>query len=132
MESGRREFLKYLTAAAFIGGPSVPLGEGATNMFGLIAKLTSTPGKRDVLMTILIEGTRDMSGCFSYVVAKDSVDENTIWVTEIWDSQTSHDASLTLPAVKNAMAQGRPLIAAFEKIATTNPVGGFGLPPKSA
>ncbi len=97
-------------------------------MYGLIAKLMAAPGKREELMAILIEGTREMPGCFSYIVAKDSSDENTIWVTEIWDTVTSHDASLTLPAVKNAIALGRPLIAGFEKVAVTNPVGGVGLP----
>lgn len=80
-------------------------------MYGLIAKLTAAPGKRDELMTILIDGTRDMPGCFSYTVAKDSADENVVWVTETWDSQASHDASLTLPAVKNSITQAKPLIA---------------------
>jgi quinol monooxygenase YgiN len=47
-----------------------------------------------------------MPGCFGYVVAKDSVDENVIWVTEVWDSVASHDASLLLPAVKNPSRQG--------------------------
>jgi quinol monooxygenase YgiN len=46
-----------------------------------------------------------MPGCFSYVVAKDSTEENILWVTEVWDSVTSHDASLLLPCVKNAMPQ---------------------------
>lgn len=97
-------------------------------MYGLIAKLTAAPGKRDELMTILIDGTRDMPGCFSYTVAKDSADENVVWVTETWDSQASHDASLTLPAVKNSITQAKPLIAGFQKVATTTPVGGVGLP----
>lgn len=79
-------------------------------MYGLIAKLTAAPGKRDELMTILIDGTRDMPGCFSYTVAKDSADENVVWVTETWDSQASHDASLTLPAVKNSITQAKLLI----------------------
>ena len=30
-----------------------------------------------------------MPGCFSCVVAKDASDENTIWVTEVWDSMAS-------------------------------------------
>jgi quinol monooxygenase YgiN len=66
-------------------------------------------GKRDELMTILIEGTRDMPACSVTSWAKDAVDENVIWVTEDWDSQASRDASLTLPAVKNCIAQGKPL-----------------------
>lgn len=97
-------------------------------MYGLIAKLMAAPGNREKLMAILIEGTRDMPGCFSYIVAKDSADENAIWVTEIWDSMTSHDASLVLPSVKNAIALGKPLVAGFERIAATNPIGGVGLP----
>ncbi len=96
-------------------------------MYGLIAKLTAIAGKRDELIAILKEGTRNMPGCLSYILAKDSADENIIWVTEIWDSAASHDASLSLASVKNSIAQAKPLIAGFEKVATTNPVAGVGL-----
>ncbi len=68
-----------------------------------------------------------MPGCFSYVVAKDAADENTIWVTEVWDSLASHDASLSLPAVKNAIPRGKASVSNFERIAVTNPVWGAGL-----
>lgn len=97
-------------------------------MYGLIAKLTLLPGKRDDMIAILKEGTAAMPGCLSYVVAKDSADENTIWVTEVWDSLASHDASLTLPAVKNAINLAQPLVASFGKVAVTTPVWGVGLP----
>ncbi len=97
-------------------------------MYGLIAKLTAAPGKRDELIKILKEGTRNMPGCRSYILAKDVMDQNAIWVTEIWDSEASHDASLTLPAVKASIIQAKPLIAGFEKAAVTNPVGGVGFP----
>lgn len=97
-------------------------------MYGLIAKLTAVPGKRDELIAVLKDGTKGMPGCLSYILAKDYSEESILWVTEIWDSEASHDASLTLPAVKNAMAQGRPLIAGVEKVAVTNPVAGVGLP----
>ena len=97
-------------------------------MYGLIAKLTVVSGKRDELIQVLKEGTKNMRGCRSYIVAKDARDENTLWVTEIWDSETSHDASLALPAVKDTVAQAKPLVAGFERIAVTNPVGGVGFP----
>ena len=58
--------------------------------------------------------------------------ENTIWVTEVWDSMASHDASLSLPAVKNAIPRGKALVSSFEKIAVTNPVWGAGLPAAQA
>lgn len=101
-------------------------------MYGLIAKLTAAPGKRDDLIAVLAGGTGGMPGCFSYIVAKDSTNENAIWVTEIWDSEASHNASLTLPDVKKTIAQAQPLVAGFEKIATTTPVGGTGMPTRSS
>lgn len=97
-------------------------------MYGLIAKLTAVPRARDQLVKILEQGTRSMPGCRSYILAKDAADENILWVTEIWDRATSHDASLSLPAVKDTLAQAKPLIASFERVAVTNPVGGVGFP----
>jgi quinol monooxygenase YgiN len=131
MEIGRRTFLQCLTAAAAAVGPGLASLQGARVMYGLIAKLTAVPGKRDELIVILEKGTKDMPGCLSYILAKDSVDENILWVTEIWDSAASHDASLSLSAVKDTIVKGKPLIAGFEKVAATNPVGGVGLPSTS-
>ncbi len=100
-------------------------------MYGLIVKMTIVPGKREEMIRVLRESAADMPGCFSYVVAKDTADENVIWVTEVWDSGASHDASLALPQVKNAIPQAKPLVTNFERIAITNPVWGHGLPPAS-
>ncbi|MBA0087215.1 MAG: antibiotic biosynthesis monooxygenase [Acidobacteria bacterium Pan2503] len=97
-------------------------------MYGLIAKLTAVSGLRDELIKILEEGTRNMPGCRSYIVAKDAAEVNVVWVTEIWDSEASHQASLSLPAVKDAVGQAKPLVAGFERVAVTNPVGGVGFP----
>jgi hypothetical protein len=44
-----------------------------------------------------------------------------------WDSKASHEASLSLPSVKEAIAKGRPLIAGFNDRVVTTPVGGTGL-----
>jgi len=100
-------------------------GEG--KMFGLIGKMIAVPGQRDALITILLEGTGDMPGCISYVIAKDTKNADTIWVTEVWDSEQSHRASLALPAVKQAIARGKPLIASFGDFTITEPVGGHGM-----
>jgi quinol monooxygenase YgiN len=101
-------------------------------MYGLIVKMTIVPGKRDEMIAILKESVADMPGCFSYVVAKDSADENTIWVSEVWDSVASHDASLSLPSVQSAIPKGKAIVATFDKIAVTNPVWGVGLPAAHA
>lgn len=110
--------------------PSASAYEGV-DMYGLIGKMTTAPGKRDEFLTILLDGTGEMPGCLSYIVAKDSGDENAIWITEVWDSKASHDASLSLPEVKQAIAKGRPLIAGFSDGVTTTPVGGYGLTKKT-
>lgn len=96
-------------------------------MFGLIGKMNAVPGQRDALIAILLEGTASMPGCLSYVIAKDPGDADAIWVTEVWDTQASHRASLTLPTVQQAIARGKPLIASFASMTTTEPVGGHGL-----
>ena len=98
-------------------------------MYGLIGKITTVAGERDALIKILLEGTALMPGCLSYVIARDASDENAIWVTEVWDKQESHTASLSLPSVQQAITRGRPLIAGFGERFVTEPVGGHGLAP---
>ena len=98
-------------------------------MYGLVVKLTAVPNKRDEMIAILKESAAAMPGCLSYVLAKDSADENVVWVTEVWESAASHDASLSLPSVKNAMPRVKPLLSNFERIAVTTPVWGVGLAP---
>ena len=96
-------------------------------MYGLIGKISAVTGQRDALAAILLESTRAMPGCLSYVVAADKADADALWVTEVWDSPASHQASLALPAVKAAIAKGRPLIAGFSNHVETTPIGGVGL-----
>jgi quinol monooxygenase YgiN len=96
-------------------------------LYGLIGKLTAGPGQRDALAAILLEGTDAMPGCLSYVIATDPADADALWITEVWDSPASHQASLASPGVKAAIAKGRPLIAGFSHRVETVPLGGYGL-----
>ena len=96
-------------------------------MYGLIGKVSAIPSQRDGLIAILIAGSANMPGCLSYVVAKDQDDDSGIWISEVWDSEASHAASLTLTSVKEAITRGRPLIAGFGPRFVTAPVGGHGL-----
>ena len=98
-------------------------------MYGLIGKLTASPGNRDALAAILLAGTGTMPGCLSYIIATDPADSDALWVTEVWDSADSHRASLALPSVKAAIAKGQPLIAGFSDRVETIPLGGHGLGP---
>lgn len=96
-------------------------------MYGLIGRIKAVSGKRAELASILLAGTAAMPGCLSYIVADDMADAEALWVTEVWDSKQSHAASLALPAVQAAIAEGRPLIAGFDSRTETLPRGGVGL-----
>lgn len=120
----RREFMVVVAAGIIL----LKDQEKPTPMYGLIGKMNAAPGQRDALIAILLEGTVKMPGCLSYIVAKDTTDANAIWITEVWDSETNHQASLALPAVQAAIAKARPIIAGFGERFITSPVGGAGLP----
>ena len=127
MKLTRRAFAATIAGAACFPGMLHAQGAG---MYGLIGKMTAVDGKRDELVAILLAGVSGMPGCLSYIVAHDAVDPNGIWITEAWDSKASHDASLKLPSVREAIAKGRPLIASFGSGNVTIPVGGHGLTPR--
>lgn len=96
-------------------------------MYGLIGRIRAIPGQRTALAAILLEGTAAMPGCQAYVIAEDPADDDALWITEVWDSAASHQASLALPAVRDAIGRGRPLIAGFDSRTETRPLGGHGL-----
>jgi quinol monooxygenase YgiN len=96
-------------------------------MYGLISKINTVPGQRDALVAILLDGTQAMPGCLSYVIATDPADANALWITEVWDTQASHKASLSLPSVQAAIAKGRAMIAGFSNRVETVPIGGHGI-----
>ena len=98
-----------------------------TAMYGLIGQFIAQPGQRDALTAILLESTEAMPGCLSYVVAHDPENADMIWITEVWTDQESHQASLQLPQVRDAIGRARPLIAGFGSHNETTPVGGVGL-----
>ena len=96
-------------------------------MYGLIGKMTATPGQRDALQAILLENEGGMPGCLSYIIAQDPDDRDALWITEVWADQASHVGSLKLPSVQQAIAKARPLIAGFSNRVVTTPIGGIGL-----
>ena len=97
-------------------------------MYGLIVKMVAAAGKREELISVLLQGTAAMPGCLSYVIARDSADDDGIWITEVWDNKASHDASLSLPVVQKTIEEAHPLIAAFTNKVDKMAAGGQGLP----
>ncbi len=101
-------------------------------MYGLIGKMVAAENQRDTLIEIILGGVDSMPGCPSYVVAKDVANSDVIWITEVWDSKASHEASLSLPAVQASIQKAMALIAEFEETIETKPVGGTALPKNVA
>jgi quinol monooxygenase YgiN len=127
MDFNRREFLALTGTLVAVPGGIMMHSQRAGEMFGLIGKMNAAPGQRDALIAILLEGTKEMPGCLSYVVASDPSDTNAIWITEVWDTEASHKGSLSLPSVQAAIAKAKPIIAGFGERFLTTPVGGVGL-----
>lgn len=98
-------------------------------MHGLIGKITARPGTGAQLRELLLAGTASMPGCLSYVIAADPDDADVLWITEVWIDAEAHAASLQLPAVQQAISEGRPLIRGMDRIATTLPAGPSHKPP---
>lgn len=93
-------------------------------MFGMIGKMRAQPGKRAELIAILGDSTETMPGCIHYIIMEDAGEPDSIWITEVWDNEDSHKASLQLPSVRETITKGRPLIAGFDISAKTKPVAG--------
>jgi quinol monooxygenase YgiN len=96
-------------------------------MYGLIGRMLAVEGKREALLSIMLDGNAPMPGCRSYVIARDPGSDNGIWITEVWDSREQHMASLQLPHVQATIAKARPLIAGFAERFETEPEGGIGV-----
>ncbi|MES2173227.1 MAG: putative quinol monooxygenase [Pseudomonadota bacterium] len=123
MTHNRRDMIGLTTAA--LAASAIPAAaQDAAPRYGLIGQMLSQPGKRDELVGYLRDATGAMPGCLSYIIALDAANPDAIWITEVWDSQQSHAASLKLPAVQAAIAKARPIIAGFGQRFETVPVAG--------
>lgn len=124
----RREFV--LMSTVFVFGAQAPwlvAQQRQEGMYGIIGKIMAVEGSRDALAAVLMDGIGGMPGCLSYIVANDTEDPNALWVTEVWDTEASHEASLSLPSVQEAIQKGRPMIAEFGERFITEPLGGHGI-----
>ncbi len=110
-----RYFIWHIdTKQRHLGKPNIQMSRAAESCVGYSVCRSHT-------------GTGEMPGRLSYIVAKDSADDNAIWITEIWESKASYDTSLSLPSVKSAIAKAKPMIAIFGTPVVTTSVGGHGL-----
>lgn len=98
--------------------------------YGLHGKLVATDENGEKLAGILLEASRLISkakGCRIYFVSKDKEDENTIWITEAWDSKEDHDNSLKDESVRELISQAMPIIQPPQKGQELEILGGLGI-----
>jgi len=99
--------------------------------YGYIGSMKAKPGKRDEVMAVMLAGVEGLrsAGCLQYTVGASAVDDVTVWTCEVWGTKEQHDASLQLPAVREAIAAAMPLIAGDFTRVETDVHGGLGLLP---
>jgi len=98
--------------------------------YGYIGSMRTRPGRRDDVVAILLsaaDGLRD-HGCHLYVVSLSDTDEDTIWVSEVWESKQHHDASLQLQETKAAIGKAMPMLTGEFTGQEVTVAGGLGVP----
>lgn len=99
-------------------------------LFGMYGKLTANDGQRDALVANLLRAAelmKSVPGCLLYVVNTSAAEPNAVWVTEIWQDEAAHGASLSMPGVRDLIMETMPLIAGKPEGTRIQPVGGKGL-----
>jgi quinol monooxygenase YgiN len=83
------------------------------NKYLLHGKLTAKSGHREDLADILIQASQlvsTASGCKLYVIGKDEEDQDSVYVTEIWESKEDHDNSLKVEGVRELIMKAMPIL----------------------
>jgi len=98
-------------------------------VYGYIGSMRTRPGRRDEVIALLLRSLDDLpaAGCLSYVVSACAVDDDRIWVSEVWESAEHHTASLQLPATRAAIEAVMPLLTGEFTRQETRVAGGLGL-----
>lgn len=96
--------------------------------YGYIATIKTKPGHRDDVVSLLLSGVDSLrnAGCDLYLVGVSDADDDTIWVSEVWQSKEHHDASLELPETKAAISKAMPMLTGEFTNQELTIVGGLG------
>lgn len=79
----------------------------------LHGKLTAKQGHKEELAIILVEASKlvaTANECKLFVIGFDSKDENSVYITEIWDKKEDHDNSLKVEGVGEFIMKAMPLL----------------------
>ena len=99
--------------------------------YGLHGHLKATKGNDEKLAEILLKAAELVAkakGCHLYLISRDTDEQDTIWITEVWDSKEDHDNSLKADEVRALIGQAMPLLDGMPQGGQVLDVlGGFGI-----
>ncbi len=103
--------------------------KGSDMRYGYIGSMKVKPGHRAEVVAVLVAGADGLrkAGCHLYVVTESATDEDTVWVSEVWESKEHHDASLQLPEAKASISKVMPLLTGEFTRQETCVAGGLGI-----
>jgi quinol monooxygenase YgiN len=84
------------------------------NMFSVYGRMTAQPGRRDELITVLLDGFGaggDDSGLLTFSINTAFDDPDTIWLTQLWIDKEAHDATTRSEPVVAVTRRIPPLLA---------------------
>jgi Antibiotic biosynthesis monooxygenase len=90
-------------------------------MYGLISQMKAQPGERDGLVALLLESVAELPGCRGYVVALDNADPDGLWITELWEADTSDGPSGVPTAYPRPWVEQRRFPALVDRWNPTDP-----------
>ncbi len=95
-------------------------------------KFTAQPGRGDEVAELLLraaDSLRDTAGCELYVINRSPSEPDVVWVTELWLSQETLDASLEQLKTEEGQAQVAEVVALLARppeLTELEPLGGVG------
>lgn len=97
--------------------------------FGYIGSMKVKPGHRAEVVAVLVAGADGLreAGCDLYVITESATDDDTVWVSEVWQSKEHHASSLQLPEVIAAVEKIMPLLTGEFTSQETRVAGGLGI-----
>ena len=98
--------------------------------YGFYGKFKSQKGKRDELISILLQASKLVStakGCHQYIIYRDIKNEDNVFVSEIWDTKEDHDNSLKIEGCAELISKAMPLIDGKPEGTSLEVAGGKGI-----
>jgi quinol monooxygenase YgiN len=102
-------------------------------MVGRYVRFPPQPGRGDELAALMTDVARSLTGtagCRLYAANRDATEPETVWITELWNSQADVDASLAVlqtDAGKARLAEVMALLAGPPQRTDLEPLGGVGI-----